>query len=250
MSFEGQVAIVTGGGSGIGRATALLLAGRCAAVAVADIDLQAASRVAGEVLTAGGRAIPVGVDVTDAGGVREMVEQAEKVLGPTDVLVSNAGWDEVSPFVDTEEAFWDRVIGINFRGHLATTQAVLPGMLERGRGRIVTVASDAGRVGSSGEAVYSGSKGAVIAFTKALAREVARKGVAVNCVAPGLTDTPLLSRLTEGHENLMGAIVRSIPMGRLGRPEEVARAIAFLASPEAEYITGQTLSVNGGLSMV
>jgi 2-hydroxycyclohexanecarboxyl-CoA dehydrogenase len=250
MSFEGQVAVVTGGGSGIGRAAVLLLASQGAAVAVADIDRAAAARVAAEVTAAGGRTVAVEVDVTDAAQVRAMAAEAERTLGPIDVLVSNAGWDEVAPFVETEEGFWDRVIAINFRGHLATTRAVLPGMIERGRGRIVTVASDAGRVGSSGEAVYSGAKGAVIAFSKALAREVARKGIAVNCVAPGLTDTPLLTRLTEGHENLMGAIVKSIPMGRLGRPEEVARAIAFLASGEAEYITGQTLSVNGGLSMV
>lgn len=250
MSFAGQVAAVTGGGSGIGRATALRLAAQGAAVAIADIDLEAARRVEAEVAVAGGRGLALQVDVTDAGQVTAMVAHAEQALGPLDVVVSNAGWDHVSPFVDTDEALWDRVIAINFRGHLAVTRAVLPGMIERGRGRIVTVASDAGRVGSSGEAVYSGSKGAVIAFTKALAREVARKGVAVNCVAPGLTDTPLLTRLTEGHENLMAAIVKSIPMGRLGQPEEVARAITFLASCDAEYVTGQTLSVNGGLSMV
>lgn len=250
MRFAGKVAIVTGGGSGIGRATVLRLAEEGAEVAVADVDEAAAGRVAHEVASGNGRALAVAVDVTDAGRVRQMVATTETELGPVDVLVSNAGWDHVSPFVETDEGLWDRVIAINFRGHLATTQAVLPGMIERGRGRIVTVASDAGRVGSSGEAVYSGAKGAVIAFTKALAREVARQGIAVNCVAPGLTDTPLLTRLTEGHERLMGAIVKSIPLGRPGRPEEVALAIAFLASGDAEYITGQTLSVNGGLSML
>jgi 2-hydroxycyclohexanecarboxyl-CoA dehydrogenase len=153
-------------------------------------------------------------------------------------------------FVDTDEDFWDRVIAINLRGHLAMTHAVLPHMIERGWGRIVTVASDAGRVGSTGEVVYSGAKGGVIAFTKGLAREVARHGINVNCVAPGLTDTPLLAGMTEGAEKLMAAIIRSIPLGRVGKPEEVARAIVFFASPDADYITGQTLSVNGGLTMV
>jgi 2-hydroxycyclohexanecarboxyl-CoA dehydrogenase len=247
--FEDQVAIVTGAASGIGRATALRLAAEGAAVVIADINMEGAGIVAKSISEAGGRAIALRVDVTDAPGVRAMTEQAVAAFGKVDILVSNAGWDRAGPFADTDEELWDRVIAINYRGHLATCHAALPYMRERGRGRIVTVASDAGRVGSSGEVVYSGAKGAVIAFTKGLAREVARYGINVNCVAPGLVDTPLLTGIIQGNEKLIAAIVRSIPLRRTGVPEEVAAAICFFASPDAAYVTGQTLSVNGGLTM-
>jgi 2-hydroxycyclohexanecarboxyl-CoA dehydrogenase len=247
--FEDQVAIVTGAASGIGRATALRLAAEGAAVVIADVNMDGAGVVAKSISEGGGRAIALLVDVTDAPGVRAMTEQAVAAFDKVDILVSNAGWDRAGPFADTDEELWDRVIAINYRGHLATCHAALPYMRERGRGRIVTVASDAGRVGSSGEVVYSGAKGAVIAFTKGLAREVARYGINVNCVAPGLVDTPLLAGIVEGNEKLIAAIVRSIPLRRTGVPEEVAAAICFFASPDAAYITGQTLSVNGGLTM-
>jgi 2-hydroxycyclohexanecarboxyl-CoA dehydrogenase len=248
--FEDQVAIVTGAASGIGRATAMRLAAEGAAVVIADVNEQGAGEVAKTISEEGGRALALRVDVTDAAGVKAMTERAVTAFGRVDILVSNAGWDRAGPFVDTDEELWDRVIAINYRGHLATCHAALPYMRERGRGRIVTVASDAGRVGSSGEVVYSGAKGAVIAFTKGLAREVARYGINVNCVAPGLVDTPLLAGITEGHEKLIAAIVRSIPLGRTGVPDEIAAAICFFASPDADYITGQTLSVNGGLAML
>jgi 2-hydroxycyclohexanecarboxyl-CoA dehydrogenase len=244
--FDDHVAIVTGGASGIGQATARRMAGEGAAVVIADVNGEGAASVARSISEGGGRAIALQVDVTDAPGVRAMTEQAITAFGKIDILVSNAGWDRAGPFADTDEELWDRVIAINYRGHLATCHAALPYMRERGRGRIVTVASDAGRVGSSGEVVYSGAKGAVIAFTKGLAREVARYGINVNCVAPGLVDTPLLAGMPE---KLIAAIVRSIPLRRTGVPEEIAAAICFFASDDAAYITGQTLSVNGGLNM-
>jgi len=250
MRFSDRVAIVTGAASGIGRATALRLAGEGAAVVIADLDVTGAGEVAKDICAQGGHALVFEVDVTDATAVREMTDRAVKSLGRVDILVSNAGWDRAGPFMETDESLWDRVIAINYRGHLAAAHAALPHMIERGWGRIVTVASDAGRVGSSGEVVYSGAKGAVIAFTKGLAREVARHGINVNCVAPGLVDTPLLAGITEGNENLMAAIVRSIPLRRTGVPDEIAAAICFFASPDAAYITGQTLSVNGGLTML
>jgi 2-hydroxycyclohexanecarboxyl-CoA dehydrogenase len=247
--FEDQVAIVTGAASGIGRATALRLAAEGAAVVIADVNMEGAGVVANSISDGGGRALALHVDVTDAPGVTAMTARAVAAFGKVDILISNAGWDRAGPFADTDEELWDRVIAINYRGHLATCHAALPYMRERGGGRIVTVASDAGRVGSSGEVVYSGAKGAVIAFTKGLAREVARYGINVNCVAPGLVDTPLLAGIVEGNEKLIAAIVRSIPLRRTGVPEEVAAAICFFASPDAAYITGQTLSVNGGLTM-
>jgi 2-hydroxycyclohexanecarboxyl-CoA dehydrogenase len=244
--FDDQIAIVTGAASGIGRATAMRLAAEGAAVVIADVNEQGAGAVAKSISEGGGRALALHVDVTDAPGVRAMTEQAITAFGKIDILVSNAGWDRAGPFADTDEELWDRVIAINYRGHLATCHAALPYMRERGGGRIITVASDAGRVGSSGEVVYSGAKGAVIAFTKGLAREVARYGINVNCVAPGLVDTPLLAGMPE---KLIAAIVRSIPLRRTGVPEEIAAAICFFASDDAAYITGQTLSVNGGLNM-
>jgi 2-hydroxycyclohexanecarboxyl-CoA dehydrogenase len=245
-----RIALVTGAAQGIGRAIALELAGAGCAVAVADLQPGAAAAVAEEIGAAGGRAAGVELDITDAGSVAAGVARAEADLGPVDIVVNNAGWDELRPFLETDEAFWSRVIEVNFTGGLRVTHAVLPGMVERGWGRVVNIGSDAGRVGSSLESVYSGAKGGVIAFTKTIAREVARSGVTANVVCPGPTRTPLLESMTaEGGERLVDALTRAVPMRRLAEPEDIAAAVGFLASERAGYVTGQTLSVSGGLTM-
>jgi 2-hydroxycyclohexanecarboxyl-CoA dehydrogenase len=242
-----RVALVSGAARGIGRGIAEALAARGDAVAIGDL-LEDQGRAAAQEI--GGRTIAVPLDVTDSDSVRAAVASVEEQLGPVEVLVNNAGWDELKPFLQTDEAFWDRVIDVNFKGALRLTHAVLPGMVERGYGRVVNIGSDAGRVGSSMESVYSGAKGAVIAFTKTLAREVARKGVTANTVCPGPTDTPMLQGMeAEGGGTLIGALERAVPMRRLGKPHDIAAAVAFLSSEEAGYITGQTLSVSGGLTM-
>jgi 2-hydroxycyclohexanecarboxyl-CoA dehydrogenase len=240
-----RVALVTGAAQGIGRAIATALAEDGRRVIVGDLRADAAGEAAAAI---GGLA--VALDVTDSASVAAAVERAEAELGPIEVLVNNAGWDELKPFLDTDEAFWDRVIDVNFKGALRTTRALLPGMIERGFGRIVNIGSDAGRVGSSLESVYSGAKGGVIAFTKTIAREAARAGVTANVVCPGPTRTPLLEGMAEqGGEKLVTSLERAVPMRRLGEPEDIAAAVTFLASERAGYITGQTLSVSGGLTM-
>jgi 2-hydroxycyclohexanecarboxyl-CoA dehydrogenase len=247
-----RAAFVTGGGRGIGRAIALRLAEEGHPVAVADMAEDSAHAVVAEIEAAGGRALALGLDVTDSAGVVAAVARAADELGPIEVLVNNAGWDDLMPFVDTDEPFWDRVIDINYKGVLRTTAAVLPGMLERQWGRIVNIGSDAARVGSSHEAVYAGAKGAVIAFTKTIARESARRGVTANVVCPGPTDTPLLASIVDAAEDSAKVISRmtsAVPMKRVGQPSEIAAAVAFLAGEDAGFITGQTLSVSGGLTM-
>ena len=238
-----RVALVTGAARGIGRAIAEALAAKGHAVVLGDLLEDEAREAAGEI---GGGAVAVRLDVTDTDSVRSAVTS----LGPVDIVVNNAGWDELKRFVDTDEAFWDRVIEVNFKGCLRVTHAVLPGMVERRFGRVVNIGSDAGRVGSSMESVYSGAKGGVIAFTKTIAREVARSGVTANAVCPGPTDTPMVRQMAaEGGGTLIDSLKKAVPMKRLGEPEDVAAAVAFLASEEAGFITGQTLSVSGGLTM-
>lgn len=247
-----RVALVTGGAGGIGQAIVRALATTGAAVAIADLNLDAAITLAQELSGEGATVIPLALDVTHPHSVTRVVQQATSELGPISVLVNNAGWDALHPFLETDEAFWQKVIEINFTGALRTTSLCLPGMVEQGWGRIVNVASDAARVGSSGESVYAGAKGALVAFTKSIAREIATKGVTANVVCPGPTDTPLLSSLAQATPDsgkLVAALQRAVPMKRLGDGDDVAAAVCFLASEQASYITGQTLSVSGGLTM-
>jgi 2-hydroxycyclohexanecarboxyl-CoA dehydrogenase len=248
-----RVALVTGSGRGIGRAIAVRLASDGYKVLIGDLRADTASETAELVAAAGGTGLGVALDVTDAKSIADVVGRAEQDLGgPVDVVVNNAGWDEHHKFVETDEAFWDRVIDINYKGVLRVTAAVLPGMMERGWGRVINIGSDAGRVGSSLEAVYAGAKGGVIAFTKTIAREAARSGVTANVVCPGPTETPLLAEITASAEDaakVIAAMTRAVPMKRLGKPEELAAAVAFFAREDAGFITGQTLSVSGGLTM-
>jgi len=248
--MSGRVAVVSGGGRGIGRAIAEALGAQGRRVAVCDILESEAAETVGLVEKAGGEARAYRVDVTDSDSVATGQLAITDELGPAEILVNCAGWDEFYPFLDTDEPFWDRIIEINYKGVLRWTHRVLPGMVEARWGRILNIASDAGRVGSSLEAVYSGAKGGVIAFTKTIAREVARSGVSANTVCPGPTRTPMLDGMAErGGARLVEALTRAVPMRRLGEPEDVAAAVTFFASDDASFVTGQTLSVSGGLTM-
>jgi 2-hydroxycyclohexanecarboxyl-CoA dehydrogenase len=249
MRLEGRTALVTGGASGIGAATSRRLAGEGARVAVCDLDFERAREVASEL---DGEAFAM--DVTDADSVERAVSAVSDALGVPTVLVNNAGTDEFGFFKDTDEGLWQRVLDVNLVGVLRVTHAVLGGMIERGEGRIVNVASEAGRVGSNGSAAYSAAKGGVIGFTKALAREGARYGVICNAVAPGPIDTPLLNRAPQElgalGQKVVDVMVGSTVLRRMGKPEEVAAVIAFLCSDDASYVTGQALGVSGGLAMI
>ena len=250
MRFDGKVAFITGGGRGMGRASGLRFAQEGGDVVVADILEENAQSVAREIQELGRRALPVRVDVTSYDEVKSAVKRAEEEMGKIDVLFNVAGWDKVGPFIETTPDLWEKIIGINLRGPINATHCVLPGMIERGYGKIVSVASDSGRVGSTGEAVYSACKGGVIAFTKTIARETARHKINVNCVSPGPSDTHFFAELLEEKPRLGDALKKAIPWGRLGTPEDMANALCFLADDASEYITGQVLSVSGGLTMV
>ncbi len=249
IRLKGKVAIVTGAAQGIGRAIAFRLAAEGAKVAVADIQTAAANATAEEIRAAAGHALAVELDVTRLDQALAAADRVERELGPIDVLVNNAGWDRVEPFLDSTPETWDRVIAINYRGVLNCCKAIAPRMQSRKAGKIVSISSDAGRVGSTGEAVYAGCKGAIIAFSKTLARELARYGINVNVVCPGPTETALLRDAMEGREGVLTAMARAIPFRRLGKPEDLAGAVAFFASSDADFVTGQVLSVSGGLTM-
>jgi len=247
-----RVAVITGAASGIGRAAALCLAQAGARVLVADRDEKGGAATCAAVEEAGGGAAFVALDLALDESIRVA---AESVLGECassgrdapDILVNAAGWDRLEPFVENDFAFMEEIVRINLLGPVKLTRLLVPAMLARGEGKVVNVASDAGRVGSMGETVYAGAKGGIIAFTKSLAREVARHGICVNCVCPGPTDTPLFASLPE---KMREALVRAIPFRRLAQPEEVADAISFFACDGSRFVTGQVLSVSGGLTMV
>ncbi len=250
--FTDKVAVVTGGGGGIGSVVCQRLAQEGAKVAVLDIDGAAAEATADAVRNAGSEAQVVAADIADQPAVLAAVADIEQTLGPIDILVNNAGWDVFCPFVKTEPDLWRKIIDINLVGPLTMHHTVLPGMVERGYGRVVNIASDAARVGSSGEAVYAACKAGLMGLSKTLAREHARHGITFNVVCPGPTDTALFDGYAEGAgnpEKLREAMRRAIPMGRIGQPEDISGAIAFLASDDAAYVTGQVISVSGGLTM-
>lgn len=250
--FEDKTIVVTGGGGGIGGATCRRFAQEGGKVAVFDMNIDAARKVANEIQASGGVAQAFKCDITDRASVDEAVAAAEAALGPIAVLVNNAGWDVFKPFTKTVPAEWDKLIAVNLTGALHMLHAVLPGMSDRKYGRIVNVASDAARGGSSGEAVYSACKGGLVALSKTLAREHARQSITVNVVCPGPTDTALLASVAEGARDpskLLEAFRSAIPLGRLGQPGDLASAIAFFGSDDAGFVTGQVISVSGGLTM-
>ena len=250
--FDGKVVVVTGGGGGIGGATGKRFASEGAFVAVLDRDLDAARKTAEVIHQAGGKANPYACDITVRAQVDAAIAAVEKEMGPIAVLVNNAGWDIFMPFTKTQPEPWDRLIAINLVGALHMHHAVLPLMASRQSGRIVNIASDAARVGSSGEAVYAACKGGLVALSKTLAREHARHQITVNVVCPGPTDTALFADYKQGAgnpEKLEEAFRRAIPLGRIGQPTDLPGAIAFFASDDAAYVTGQVLSVSGGLTM-
>jgi 2-hydroxycyclohexanecarboxyl-CoA dehydrogenase len=247
MSMQDKVAVVTGAASGIGRATAEALAAEGARVIVADIDREGGEKTVATLRERGANAEFFAVDMTDAASITAFADAVNAKYGAVDVLVNGAGWGRTHPFWEGTPELWNKLIALNLVGPMTLAKALLPPMLERKRGRIVNIASDAGRVGSLGETVYAGAKGGLIAFTKSLARETARHGINVNCVCPGPTETPLLAAVPEAH---LEAFKKAIPLRRFAQPSEVADAVAFFAGAQSNYVTGQVLSVSGGLTMV
>jgi len=246
--LSGRAVLITGAASGIGRAIARRLGEEGAQVGILDRDAAGAEETAALVAQAGGSAHCYEADITDPAAVERGVSGFERDAGPIFGLVNDAGWDLAAPFLETDPALWRKIVAINLLGPIHVTKTVLQGMSQRGAGRIVSIASDAGRVGSSGEAVYAACKAGMIAFSKSVARELARQGITLNVVSPGPSDTPLFASFdTSG--KLAAALQRAIPMRRLGRPEDYPGLVAFLLSDDAAYITGQTVSVSGGLTM-
>ena len=246
MTLEDKVVVVTGAASGIGRATAQAFSDEGARVVVADVDVARGEAAAAEMRAQGRNADFLAVDMTDPASIDAFATGVLARFGAVDVLVNGAGWGRTAPFWEGTPEFWSKLVALNFVGPMQLTKALLPAMIERASGCIVNVSSDAGRVGSLGETVYSGAKGGLIAFTKSLAREVARYQINVNCVCPGPTDTPLMAAVPE---KVQEGLKKAIPFRRLAKPSEIADAIVFFASGRASYVTGQVLSVSGGLTM-
>lgn len=247
MDFKNKVVLVTGSASGIGLCAAHGFAALGADVLVADINAEAGEKAAADIRANGGKAQFVKLDITDVASIKGCKEQVLSSKGRLDVLANVAGWGHIQPFVENDDAFVNKVMALNLRGPVELLRAFFPVLIEQKGGKVVLVSSDAGRVGSLGESVYSAAKGGVIAFSKALAREGARYNINVNCICPGPTDTPLLR---SEPEKFLEAFQKAIPMRRFGKPSEVADAIIFMGSNRADYITGQVLSVNGGIAMV
>jgi len=250
--LQGKVVVVTGAAGGMGRAICKRLVEEGCIVGCLDINRDGLTALTQELDQAGAKSHAVTLDISDGDAVVAAVAEIESALGPIDVLVNNAGWDRFSNFLDTDRALRDRVIAINLNGPINMLHAVLTGMAQRGGGKIVTIASDAGRVGSSGQAVYSACKGGLIALSKTLARELARKGVLLNVVCPGPTETPMFQDFLNqgpGGEKVYEAMKRAIPLKRLGQPEDIPGIVAFFASDDANFVTGQVVSVSGGLTM-
>ncbi len=246
MNFRDKVVVVTGAASGIGLATAGAFAAAGARVVLTDVNVAAGEAAASELKGVGDVRF-IRLDVTDRASADALASKIEADIGRLDIVVNAAGWDVIEPFMNNTPEYWAKIVALNFMGPVQVTRALLPLLFASGSGRIVNIASDAGRVGSYGETVYAGAKGGVIAFTKSLAREVVRKNVRVNCVCPGPTDTPLFATQTE---KMREALVNAIPMKRLGKASEVADAVLFFASDRSSFVTGQVLSVSGGLTMV
>lgn len=242
-----RVAIVTGAGQGIGAAIAERLAQDGLRVVIADLNEETATATADRI---GDQAMGVRADITSPDDVAALVSHVLDTWGSIDVLVNNAGWDKVGPYLDSTPETWERIIGINLMGTLTMSHAVMSVMKDQGSGTVINIGSDAARVGSTGEAVYSACKGGLVAFSKTMARELARYGVTVNAVCPGPADTPLFEEIGKDNPKLRESLERAIPLRRLAQPEDLANAVAFMASPQSNYITGQTLSVSGGLTMI
>jgi 2-hydroxycyclohexanecarboxyl-CoA dehydrogenase len=249
--LKGKTVLLTGGANGIGAAIGRRLGEEGCIVGILDLDGMGAEKVAGEITQNGGKASAHAVDISDYDAVKQAVDRFEAASGPVSFLVNNAGWDRAANFLDTNPEFWKKIVAINLYGPLNVSHVVLKGMAGRGFGRVVNVASDAGRVGSSGEAVYSACKGGMIAFSKTMSRELVSKGIIINTLCPGPTDTAILRSFLEGPDGakIAEGLKRAIPMRRLGQPEDYPGLVAFLLSDDAAYITGQTISVSGGLTM-
>ncbi|UJL45488.1 glucose 1-dehydrogenase [Virgibacillus sp. NKC19-16] len=245
-----KIAFITGAGRGIGREIAKTLANKNMKIVVSDINMENAEETVSILKKEKNtEALVVHCDVTKLESVQKAVKEAVNHFGTIDVLVNNAGWDKVEPFLKNEPSTWKTIVDINLMGQIHTCKEILPIMIENGSGKVVNVASDSGRVGSSGEAVYSAAKGGIISFTKTMAREMARHKLNVNCIAPGPSNTPFIEEISSYNEGIVKALEKAIPFRRLAEAQDIANGVAFFASDEADYITGQTLSVNGGLTM-